>query len=481
MTLEATLRNLLAQKESEWIEFKRNDAEPDDVGQYISALANSAALLDKDAGWIVWGVDDATRNPVGTTVDPRDRKVGNEPVENWWARLLEPRIDFRFDEVQLDGKRFVLLRIQPATAFPVAFQGTKWIRVGTAKKKLADHPGKEKELWAALSKFTFEDGIARTGVDQAEVLTLLDHAALFGLLQQPVPTEPAGVMSRLAMEGLVAAGAGGRFDITNLGAILFAHDLAAFGRLGRKALRFVRYQGADRTETEHEKLFAKGYASCFAELVRYVSERSPTNEVLGQALRREVRMYPDRAVRELIGNALIHQDFAMTGTGPMVEMFDDRLEITNPGKPLIDPLRFIDHAPHSRNERLASLMRRLGICEERGSGYDKAMLSIEVAQLPAPEIRVDTTHTHVVLFAHRNLIKGDKPARIRACYIHACLRYVSGQQMTNTSLRERFGLEEGDYTSVSRFIRETVQAGLVKSADPSSKSKKYARYLPFWA
>ena len=82
---------------------------------------------------------------------------------------------------------------------------------------------------------------------------------------------------------------------------------------------------------------------------------------------------------------------------------------------------------------------------------------------------------------HRNVVKGDKPARIRACYIHACLRYVSGQQMTNTSLRERFGLEEEDYTSVSRFIRETVQAGLVKSADPSSRSKKYARYLPFWA
>lgn len=481
MTLEGTLRSLLAQKECEWIEFKRNDAEPDDVGQYLSALANSAALLGKDAAWIVWGVDDSSRTPVGTAVDPRDRKVGNEPVENWWARLLEPRIDFRFDEVLLDGKRFVLLRIQPAAAFPVAFQGTKWIRVGSSKKKLADHPGKEKELWAALSKHTFEDGIARVGVGEAQVLTLLDHGALFDLLQQPVPTDPAGILARLEMEGLVVSGAAGRFDITNLGAVLFARDLAAFGGLGRKALRFVRYRGRDRTETEHEKLFAKGYAACFAEMVGYVSERGPIREVLGQALRREIRMYPDRAVRELIGNALIHQDFAMIGTGPMVEMFDDRLEITSPGKPIIDPLRFIDHAPHSRNERLAGLMRRLGICEERGSGYDKAMMSIEAAQLPAPEIRVDTSHTHVVLFAHRDIVKGDKSARIRACYIHACLRYVSGQQMTNTSLRERFGLEEEDYTAVSRFIRETVQAGLVKSADPTSKSKKYARYLPFWA
>ena len=162
-------------------------------------------------------------------------------------------------------------------------------------------------------------------------------------------------------------------------------------------------------------------------------------------------------------------------------MFSDRLEITNPGKPTIDPLWFIDHAPTSRDERLAGLTRRLGICEERGSGFDKAMLAIEVAQLPAPDIRVDTTHTHVVMFAQRNLVEVDKPARVRGCYFHCCLRYVSGQQMTNSSLRERFGLEEADYTMASRFIKETATAKLIKPADPSSKSRKFARYVPFWA
>jgi ATP-dependent DNA helicase RecG len=481
MTLEHTLQSLLAQKECEWIEFKRNDADPKAVGEYLSALANSAALHGKDAGWIVWGVDDETRKPVGTTIDPRDRKIGNEPVENWWARQLDPRIDFRFEEAQFDGKRFVVLRIQPALVFPVAFQGAKWIRVGAAKKKLADYPGKEKELWAALAQQSFEDGIARAGVEAAEVLALLDHAALFDLLQQPAPSAPDAVVARLAMEGLVVDGGGGCFDVTNLGAILLARDLSAFERLGRKALRFIRYRGIDRIETEHEKRFMQGYAAGFAEMVRYVGDRSPTNEVLGRAIRREVRMYPDRTVRELLGNALIHQNFALTGTGPMVEMFDDRLEITNPGCPLIDTQRFIDHAPHSRNERLAGLMRRLGICEERGSGYDKAMVAIELAQLPAPDIRVDASHTHVVLFANRDVAKGDKPARIRAVYMHACLRHVACQPMTNTSLRERFGLGEGEYTTVSRFLRETLQAGLIKNADPNSKSRKYARYVPFWA
>lgn len=481
MNAGSSLDHLLAQGECEWIEHKHNDADPAEVGEYLSALANAAALHGEEAGWIVWGVEDSTRRRVGTKVDPRNRKKGNEPAETWWARLLRPRIDFRFEEVVHEGLRFVLLRVQAAIAFPVAFDGTEWIRIGSAKKKLADYPGRERELWAALSRMCFEDGLARTGVTADQLLDLLDHRALFGLLQQPAASDTAAILARLAMEGLIVDRSGGSYDITNLGALLCARDLRQFGGLGRKAMRFVRYSGANRGKAEYEQEFTKGYASGFAELVGYIAERSPHNEVLGQALRREVRMYPDISVRELVGNTLIHQDFAMTGTGPMVEMFADRVEFSNPGVPVIEPLRFIDHAPRSRNERLAGLMRRLGICEERGSGFDKAMIAIELSQLPAPEIRVDTTHTHVVLFAHRNLTSGDKPAQLRACYFHACLRFVSGTHLTNTSLRERFGLGDGDHTVTSRLIREAVDAGLIKRDDPSSRSRKYARYVPFWA
>jgi predicted HTH transcriptional regulator len=171
----------------------------------------------------------------------------------------------------------------------------------------------------------------------------------------------------------------------------------------------------------------------------------------------------------------------MTGTGPMLEIFDDRLEVSNPGLPLIDPLRFIDHAPRSRNEVLADLMRRLGICEERGSGFDKVVFQIEVFQLPPPDIRTDNTHTRVVLFAHQNLAKMDARDRVRACYQHCCLRFVSNETMTNSSLRVRFKIEESDYPVASRIIRDTVDAGLVKPEDPTNRSRKHARYVPFWA
>ncbi len=89
-------------------------------------------------------------------------------------------------------------------------------------------------------------------------------------------------------------------------------------------------------------------------------------------------MFPELAIRELVANALIHQDFSVTGAGPTVEIFDDRIDITNPGEPLVDTQRFLDTPPRSRNEALASLMRRARICEERGSGIDKVVLEVEL-------------------------------------------------------------------------------------------------------
>ena len=114
----------------------------------------------------------------------------------------------------------------------------------------------------------------------------------------------------------------------------------------------------------------------------------------------------------------------------MVEIYDDRLEISNPGKPSISPDRFIDEY-QSRNERLADLMRRLGICEEKGSGVDKVVQAAEVFQLPAPDFRVGERRTSALLFAHMNIEQMDRNDRIRACYQHCCLRYVMNERMTN--------------------------------------------------
>jgi ATP-dependent DNA helicase RecG len=190
-------------------------------------------------------------------------------------------------------------------------------------------------------------------------------------------------------------------------------------------------------------------------------------------------MYPPLAIRELVANAIIHQDFFVTGTAPCVEIFKDRIEITNPGKPLVDTMRFLDNPPRSRNEALASFLRRVGLCEERGSGIDKVVLQTEIYQLPAPIFEVIGDNTRVVLFAHKPLNKMDREDRTRACYLHSCLKYVTHEYMTNTSLRERFGIEQQNSADASRIIKYTQEAGLIHSYEPSP-SRKYAKYVPFW-
>lgn len=467
-------------QETEWVEFKVNDAEPQETGEYLSALSNAAALHGKAFAYLVWGVEDGTHELVGTSFDPATAKVGNEELENWLLRLLSPRIDFHFHCFETEGKRVVLLEIGQAFRHPVAFQSSEWIRVGSYKKRLKEFPEKEKVLWRIFDHTPFERLIAAEGLAADDALKLLEYPAYFDLLGLPLPDAKEGILRALLDDGMILKADNGTWSITNLGAILLAKKLGTFKGLARKAVRVITYKGRSRVETLHEQPETKGYAVGFEGLIGYISSQVPPNEVMGKALRKAVPMYPDLAVRELVANALIHQDFMVTGAGPMVELFEDRLEITNPGKPLVKTERFLDTPPKSRNEALASFMRRVGVCEERGSGVDKVVFQTEYFQLPAPAFEVPEDSTRAVLFAHRPLTRMDKDDRIRATYLHACLRYVNRDFMTNTSLRERFGIEPQNSAMASRLIKEAVQAGAICPHDPEA-APKMKKYVPFWA
>jgi ATP-dependent DNA helicase RecG len=215
-------------------------------------------------------------------------------------------------------------------------------------------------------------------------------------------------------------------------------------------------------------------------LVDFVHTAAPQNHFIEEVLREEVKMFPKQALRELIANALVHQDFSVTGASVTIEMYSDRIEISNPGTPPIDVKRFIDEY-RSRNEQLADIMRRFGICEEKGSGIDKVIGAVEYFQLPAPDFREGEVRTTAVLFAHQDFADMSKSDRVRACYQHCCLLYLSNQRMSNQSLRERFRLDESKNGLVSLVIRATKEAGLIKTDDSGSQSTRYARYLPFWA
>jgi len=236
----------------------------------------------------------------------------------------------------------------------------------------------------------------------------------------------------------------------------------------------------DRVRAIREIVGGKGYANGFEGLLNFIEGLLPTKEEIEGAFRRDMPVYPPIAIRELLANALIHQDLSISGAGPTIEIFSNRIEITNPGTPLIDVQRFIDNPPRSRNEDLAALMRRMNICEERGSGWDKVALHCEVYQLPAPKIDVYNDSTRVTVFSYIPFNQISLHEKKWSCYMHACLKQASGEQMTNTSLRERFGLRDGHKAATSRLIASVVEDGLIKKLDPDT-APRYMCYVPFWA
>ena len=466
--------------EAGWAEFKENNADPQMIGKLISALSNAARLADQHFGYVVWGIRDGDHAATGTTFEPTAAKQQGQPLELWLSQRLEPAIAFCFKSVDYHGQRLILLQIPATAAAPIEFERTAHVRIGSATPRLSDHPERQKLLWAKIQPYAWETGAAAQFLSGDEVLARLEYTTYFELTAQPLPDNRAGIFDKLKADRLIEADVGGKWNITNLGAMLFAKRLEDFSpSIARKAVRFVAYEGGNRaSKVTHRRDGQRGYASGFKGLVEYIATLLPNNEHIGAAFREDEPLYPAIAIRELIANALIHQDMTITGAGPLIELFKDRLEITNPGKPLVNPDRFLDSPPRSRNEALASLMRRMRLCEEQGTGIDKVLASAELHQLPPPDFRTEGEAVRASLFAPRRFADMTQDERVRACYQHAALKYVSGDRMTNATLRERFGIAEHNASQASGVIRLALDANLIRGADPEHPR---AGYVPYWA
>ena len=467
-------------KETGWVEFKHNNEDPKMIGEDISALANTATLKDRDFAYMIFGVDDTSHDIIGTSVRLPLQKKGNEDLENWLRHQLSKNANFEFLETEIDGNHVEVIRIHKALHTPVAFEKVEYIRSGSYTKKLNEFSELTAQLWDKLRNSRFEDMCPIKDLRYADVLQMIDCGAYFSLLKLPQPTEEKEVMHYIVEDGIAVKLDNGLYGITNLGAILLAKDLNAFPRLGRKAMRVVKYKGKNRLFIQKEDTFNIGYAICFEDIVRFVSALLPSSEDSAAVALTTKNKYPLQSVREAIANSLIHQDLYITGAGPVVEVFENRIEITNPGTPLVDIMRIIDNPPKSRNEKLASIMRRMKMCEELGRGWDRMVLACEMQYLPAPRIEVFEESTKVTLFSemeYKNISADDK---IWSCYLHACLMYVQGDALTNTSLRDRFGLKDSSAGSISRLIKDAMEKHRIKALDPQT-AKRYMRYVPIWA
>ena len=475
----ALIDDLRSRAETECVEFKMTLARPEGIGRYISAIANSTALAKETCGYLIWGVRDGDHAVVGTRFDPA-RPVRRQPLAMWLAQRIRPGSAFAFRTVEHSRGRLVLLEIPAAASNPVTFDRIAYIRINSATPPLADHPDRERALWRILQSTSWEEGFAVQSAVADKTLALIDYARYFELVKLPLPDNRAGILERLSQDGIIVADAGDRWNVTNLGAILFAKSLDAFGPLlSHKAVRFAVYDGKGRyDQVTHRREEQRGYAVGFNDLVSYINGILPARENIGQAFRTEMPSFPILAVRELVANALIHQNMTIIGAGPTIEVFHDRIEITNSGKPLVSLARFIDAPPKSYNKALSTFMRRMKICEGLGTGIDKVIKEVERSQSPPPDFREEGEATRVLLYAPRKFADMTREERMRACYQHTVLLYVSGDRMKNSTLRERFGLAAQQSVKVSQVIRTALDAELIQLANPAHPR---AGYVPIWA
>ena len=322
------------------------------LSKHISAFANLPG-----GGYFVFGIENKTGKVVGF-----DRQQAEDIVQ----RLVSLARDTIFPQVSLkhtiekyQNKAILIVHInesydKPVHLIPGAIEDS-YIRSGGTTRKASRQD--IRELLQHSKKPKYIELTCTVLLTKQEVINLLDYQSIFKLLHRPIPKSDIEILQWMEDEKFIKSEQNKGYYITNMGAITAAHSLKDFDSLTRKSIRLIKYMGSNKIKTDREYPDTKGYAVGFQSLIDFAHHLLPQSEIIQKALRTETSIYPDIALRELISNAIIHQDFYVTGSGPMIEIFDDRIQISNPGKllPTKKLDRLIGTPPESRNDKLASL------------------------------------------------------------------------------------------------------------------------------
>ena len=444
------------------------------LAQHISAFANQTG-----GGTFAFGInnDASLFTPSREQAEEIVKKIGNIARNN-----LNIPIRIEHTSVEMDGSGILLVHIPEQKDKPVYLRGMtiydSYYRSAGQTHKISK--SQVHAMLAAAEGQTFEDRIALSRLPAEKVITLLDFAQFYKLIHKSVPSGIDHIIEGMEAYGFCRK-EDGAWAVTNLGAVLLARDLKDFPSLAFKNVVVRQYKGDNNLHLSSETFFHEGYAISLDKIVAHIMSLLEKTELIRTPFRENKYPYPEVSIRELLANALIHQDFDMQGTILSVEIFGNRLAITNPGVPLIDTNRFIDMPPKSRNEKVAQSMFLFNLCEKRGSGMDRAVAGVEEMRLPAIKIEKGEYFTRVTIYEERNYLDMSKTEKIQACYQHACLLFEEEIKMTNQSLRERLSIGRNNSAVASRIINDTVAAGLIKLADENSGSRRYSAYVPFYA
>lgn len=384
--------------ETEWVEFKHNNDKPEEIGEYLSAIANGAALNGKQTGYIVWGIADGSHEVVGTSFEPKRAKIGNEELENWLLRLLNPRIDFTIHEFRRGELPVVLFEIQAANSTPVRFKGEAYIRVGSYKKKLKHYPEKERKLWQILSS-TREDWSAQV-VDGADLDDLDPQVIAFARTQykEKHPQRAAEIdewddatflnKARVCIGGKVT-----RTALLLLGREEAVHFLSPAQARITWVLRDEKNLEKDYQHFDLPLILAGD--KVLAKIRNLTVRHLPS----GTLFPHEVTQYDPWVMRETLHNCIAHQDYTLGGRINVVET-PDTLLFTNPGSFIpgtVEEMINADAPPEIyRNPFLAQVMVNLNMIDTIGSGIKRMFTRQRERSFPMPDYELDDPRKVVV-------------------------------------------------------------------------------------
>lgn len=473
--IEKIILELRKNGESSCVEAKETQLEKDKMGQTISAIANSCLLEGREFGYIIFGIKDKTWEIVGTPKRLSEYKVGNQEINLYILTQLSPGIEFEMiDDIIFEDKELSIIKISSSTHTPVAFKKELYLRIGSNVKAAKEFPEKLKILWGKSTGFDYEQSIVKEGLNEANVLNLLDYKNYYLIKNWHKAKTLDEIIFNLVKEGLIIKSNSG-YSIKALGALLLANNLKDFN-LERKGVRVIVYSGKTKSKIMKQLTGTRGYAVGFTNLIKTIERELPVEERFdSDGIRRTYEFYPKEIIRELVVNAIIHQDLNIKGFETRIEIYEDRIEITNPGKSLIDIWQFYN-CNRSRNEKLAYFMREVGICEELGSGIDRIVEISEKENRFTPKYLTTDDAVNVKLFKEKDFNQMTDDDKMNILYYHCCYKYSSEDYMNNTSLRARFLLDntKTSIDKISRLINKAKKLVLIKQGPSKS-------YIPFWA
>ncbi len=269
---------------------------------------------------------------------------------------------------------------------------------------------------------------------------------------------------------------------TNLAIQVCAKDFSALPSYERFAVRIIEYKGTTKMSARRDKTFSQGYSLSLHKIVSTLIDWIPYSEKINKASVVCESAIPEIALREIVANAIIHRDFNVTNASISIELFSDRVEVTNPGGllPEITIDRLIDHPSRTRNEVFSDIMRKLRFAEERGSGIDKAVMAMEMNGYPSIKFIDGGDFFLATMFIAKNFDKMSKEQKLNAIFQHACINDVIQRKTTGRSIRERFKLGRNDGPKIYKLIDEVIATGKIRLANPEDIRKDHY-YVPYWS